>query len=491
MPESGVGGAGNHFEQGGLPCPVPAHDGPAFAAADGEAEAVIDDARAVALVQVFNHRHLVAGARRHAELELHYLALLGQFDLVDLVQRLDAALHLRGFGGVGFEALDEALLLGEHGLLAGEGRLLIVLADGAFALVEIVVAGVGDDLARIDLGDFGDDAVHELAIVRGHQQRAGVALEELLQPDDGFDVEVVGGLVHQQNIGTAEQDARQRDAHLPAAGERADIAIDLVVLEAEPVQHFARLRLQRVAAEMLVLLLHFAETFEDAVHVAGLLGIFHGVLQALEFVVQIADAAAAGDGFVEHRTARHLFHVLAKVADGELPGDRNVALVRHFLAHDHAEKRGFAGAVRPDQADLLARIELERGVDEDQLLAVLLVDTGERNHRNSKLAEGTGSPFAAGGRPSAASIGTALLSSRAVGSRRVRNAKGLELRRHRDQRIVASPGRGNLHAHGSTGRRQGNGDRRHTERGPRGVVARDPRCRRALRARDRPPRESG
>ena len=110
---------------------------------------------------------------------------------------------------------------------------------------------------------------------------------------------MVGGLVHQQHVGPAEQHARQRHAHLPAAGERADVAIDLVVLEAEAVQHLARLRLERVAAEMLVLLLHFAEAREDAVHVAGLLGIFHGVMQGFEFVVQIADAPAAGDGLVE------------------------------------------------------------------------------------------------------------------------------------------------------------------------------------------------
>ena len=168
----GLDGAGDHFEQRGLPRPVAAHHRPALAAADGQVEAVVDHARAVALVQVLDDRHLVAGARRHAEFELHHVALLGQFDLLDLVERLDAALHLRGLGGVRAEAVDEALLLGEHGLLAGEGGLLIGLADGALALVEIVVAGVGDDLAGIDLGDLGDDAVHELAVVRGHQQRA-------------------------------------------------------------------------------------------------------------------------------------------------------------------------------------------------------------------------------------------------------------------------------------------------------------------------------
>src|ERR1019366_1920066 len=123
---------------------------PTFSASDGEAEALVEDARTVALVQIFDDGDLVAGAWGNAELELHHAARFGQLDLVDLVQRLDAALHLRGFGGVRLEAVDEALLLGEHGLLAGERGLLIVLADRGLPRVEKVVAGVGDDLAGID-----------------------------------------------------------------------------------------------------------------------------------------------------------------------------------------------------------------------------------------------------------------------------------------------------------------------------------------------------
>ena len=338
-------------------------------------------------MDVLDHGHLVAGARRRAEFELHDLALLRQLDLLDLVERLDAALHLRGLGGVGAEAVDEALLLGEHGLLAGEGGLLIGLADGALALVEIVVAGVGDDFAGVDFGDLGDDAVHEFAVVRGHEQRAREGLEELLEPDDGFDVEVVGGLVHQQDVGAAEQHARQRDAHFPAAGERADVAVDLIVVEAEAVEHFARLRFERVAAEVLVFFLHFAEAGEDAVHLVGARGIFHGVLQRFELVMQVADAAAAGDGFVEHGAALHLFDVLAEVADGELLRDGDLAFVGVFFADDHAEEGGLAGAVGADQADLFAGVELEGGVDEDELLAVLLIDVGKRNHVLERIME--------------------------------------------------------------------------------------------------------
>ena len=97
-------------------------------------------------------------------------------------------------------------------------------------------------------------------------------------------------------------------------------------------------------------------------------------MQVFELVVQIAGASAAGDGFIEHRPALHLLHVLAEVADGQLLGNRDFALVGGFLADDHAEQGRLAGAVGPDQADLFAGVQLKGGVDEDQLLAVLLID---------------------------------------------------------------------------------------------------------------------
>ena len=83
---------------------------------------------------------------------------------------------------------------------------------------------------------------------------------------------------------------------------------------------------------------------------------------------------------VEHRAAGHLLDVLPEVADRQLLRHRHVPVVRHLLADDHPEERRLAGAVRPDEADLLARIELERGVDEENLPAVLLADARKRDH---------------------------------------------------------------------------------------------------------------
>ena len=233
---------------------------------------------------------------------------------------------------------------------------------------------------RIDFGDLRNHAVHELAIVRGHQQRALERFQKLLQPDDGFDVQVVGGLVHQQHVGPARaarapaprafssrpraRPRRRRSGRPRSPGHAA--------LRGPALRAYSRRDARTPPAP------RRSAPGCDPFHPR--VGIFHRVLQSFEFVMQIARAAAAGDGFVEHRAALHLFHILAKVADRELLRNRDVAFVGRFLADDHAEERGFAGSVGADQPDLFAGVQLERSFDEDQLLAVLFIDVRKRNH---------------------------------------------------------------------------------------------------------------
>ena len=209
MPSSGWRRARHQLQQRRLAGAVDAHDAPALPAAHLEVEPLVDAAAAVALVHVLQAHHVLAGARRRRELEHHRLAALGRLDPLDLLQLLHPALHLRGVRGARLEALDELDLLGEHRLLALELRLLLLLGQRALLLVEFVVARIRGQRAAVDLHHLGDDAVHELAVVRGHQQRALVALEELLQPDQAFEVEVVARLVEQHDVGAHEQDARR------------------------------------------------------------------------------------------------------------------------------------------------------------------------------------------------------------------------------------------------------------------------------------------
>ena len=66
-----------------------------------------------------------------------------------------------------------------------------------------------------------DHRVEKFAVVRDQQQRAGIALEPVFEPEHGVEIEVVGRLVEQQQVGAAHQRLGQIQAHAPAAGEFA------------------------------------------------------------------------------------------------------------------------------------------------------------------------------------------------------------------------------------------------------------------------------
>src|SRR5262249_24560592 len=155
-----------------------------------------------------------------------------------------------------------------------------------------------------------------------------------------------------------EQNASHRDAHLPAAGEFADVAVDPIIIEAKTEQNLTRLAFERIAAEMVVFFLHFSEPLENLVHFVEAFGVGHRLLKRFEFMMQVADASASGNGFVEHRSSGHFFNVLAEVAYGEPLRYRNFSLIGRFFADNHSEKRGLTGAVGSDQTHLFARIQL-------------------------------------------------------------------------------------------------------------------------------------
>ena len=148
----------------------------------------------------------------------------GQFGGLQPLDFLLARGDLAGAGSGG-EARDELIELGD--LLFA----LLVLRFEAGANLRlrhhhvVVAAGVGDDGLVVDVGDVRADAVQEVAVVRDGDERAFVVVEEILQPVDGVEVEVVGRLVEQQRLRLAEERLRQQHADLLAALQLAHLAL--------------------------------------------------------------------------------------------------------------------------------------------------------------------------------------------------------------------------------------------------------------------------
>jgi hypothetical protein len=333
---------GNNLEQSGFSSPVFSHDAPALSSPEIEVQSVINDAFPVGLLHAFKCDHLIAGPWRLTKIELHDRSLSRQLDFLDLIEGFHAALYLRGLGSVRGKSIDEALFLCEHGLLASVGRLTISLPDGSLPFIKIVIARIGVDFAAIDFSDSGDDAIHEFAVVRCHEQGAGQRLQKAFEPDDRFDVEVIRRLVHQENIRTSQQNTRHGDTHFPSAREFSRVIIDSIVVKSQPCKHLARLTLESIPAKVIVLLLYFAKACQYSVHFPGAFRIRHRMLQRFKLMMQISDPAAACNSLIKYRAARHFFHVLAEIAYGEFLRRRDIAVIRLFFPDDHAEERGLA-----------------------------------------------------------------------------------------------------------------------------------------------------
>ncbi len=191
---------------------------------------------------------------------------------------------------------------------------------------------------------------------------------------------MVGGFVEQHHVRPHQKDAGKRDAHLPAAGKLGNIAVHHLLAEAQPVQHLTRTAFQRVTIKLFVPRLHFAVTFDDGVHLVHPVGIGHGGFQFPKLRRDLADRACTLHNLGHGRAAGHFTDILIEIADRHALFDDDLTLVRLLLAGDHPEKRGLAGTVRTDKADLLTAIERGGGLDIENAVTVRLADVFDADH---------------------------------------------------------------------------------------------------------------
>ena len=182
------------------------------AAREHEREVVDEQPVAVALAQLLGLHDLITETRtgRDRDLQLR-VAALGRLRLRDqLFERVDAGLAL-GLAGARRHA--DPLELAGEGAAAGLVDLLL-LREPVVLLLEParVVAFPRNPVAAVELEDPARDVVEEVAIVGDRDDGAVVLVQVPLEPRDRLRVEVVGGLVEEQEVGLRQQQPAQRDA---------------------------------------------------------------------------------------------------------------------------------------------------------------------------------------------------------------------------------------------------------------------------------------
>ena len=201
-------------------------------------------------------------------------------------------------------------------------------------------------------------------MARDHH-RVRIVPEIILHPQRAFEIEVVGRLVEQEQIGLGEEKGRERHAHAPAAGEfRTRPALRLLV-EAEAGEDARGLRRRRIGVD---------------VDEAGLdLGDAIGVFRRLALGHECGAFGVGGEHRLEQgsRAGRSF---LGHAADARARRHLDRAGFELDLALDGAEQRGLAGAVAADDSHPPAIGDGDRRVVQQETAGDAQRNVVERDH---------------------------------------------------------------------------------------------------------------
>ncbi len=364
---------------------VRADDRQAVSPVDPERDVLQDDVVAVRLPDGVDLESGPPARPPLAESETRVPAgALGQLVDDDLLDQLDLALRLPRLGRLRTEAVDEGLVSGD---------LLLALLDLGFLPLPFrllggfergVVPRVERHRLVVDVGDVGADVVEEAEVVRDDDREALVGVEELLEPADRDDVEVVRRLVEEQRARVRREDLPEEDPELePAREGRERRPVDLR-RNPETLQDLSRPRLERVA------LVPHDDVLELGVPVALERGV--GVQEALLLGHRLPDFLVSHHRHVEDRHLLVAEVVLLQDAEPELLRNRDDARRGRFLTREDAQESRLSRAVRADEAVAVAGVELdgdalEEGLGTERLSEVRDGDHGGRNIADARRGE--------------------------------------------------------------------------------------------------------
>jgi hypothetical protein len=319
---------------------------------------------AVALGQALRLDDLVAQVGAGRDVDLQPLGpALGRLGLgLQLLVGGQAGLAL-GLAGAGCHA--HPLELALERALAGRVGLLLLIEPGPLLLEPArVVALERVAPAPVELEDPTGHVVEEVAVVGDGHDRPRVVAQEALQPGHRLGVEVVGGLVEQQQVGPRQQQPAQRHPAALAAREGGDVGVarrdaqrvhgDLDGAGQVPGAGGLDLRLEvgLAGAQLLVVGVGIGPAGHDLVVLAE----------------QRGDLTDAVHHVAVHVLGRVELRLLLEHAHAEAGGEAGLAGEPVVDPGHDAQQRRLAGPVRAQHADLGARVERERDVLEHLLV---------------------------------------------------------------------------------------------------------------------------
>ena len=204
------------------------------------------------------------------------------------------------------------------------------------------------------------------------------------QPRGRFEIEVVGRLVEQQQVGLDEERGGERDPHAPAAGEVGQRHPLHRLVDAEAGQQACGPRRRRVRADL-------REPGLD-LDAPRSLGVLCFGDQGRAFLVRRKHGGAG-----RLRPARHF---LVDQPDGKAAGADDRALVGLEPPRDEAEQGRLAAAVAPHQPEPAARADLRGHAGEEEAPVDAVGDVPKGQHGSPDFCAACAHDARPGGGPS-------------------------------------------------------------------------------------------
>ena len=297
-------------------------------------------------------------------------------------RRFFPALRLSGLGGLGAEALHEALLRGDLAPQVSGAGAVFLDAPQSLPFERAIVARVLLQPSVSQFGDAGDVSVEERAVVRDDHDRSRVGAQEALEPGDRGQVQVIGGLVQQKQVGACRQQLGQFQSHQPPARELAQGPVPQLPADSQPGQRGSKLCLGFESARVLEGGVQAVVAPEErlrqrcfAAAEAGDLG-----LGGADLGLQLAQRSQRQGRFFEHRARTQVINLLAQIPPPGVLAQPDPALVGFVELRQEAQQGRLAAAVAAHQADAIPVGDPQRDVLEQGSVAERLAQSTGFEH---------------------------------------------------------------------------------------------------------------
>ena len=239
---------------------------------------------------------------------------------------------------------------------------------------EVVVADIDLNTPEIDVGDMGANLIQEVPVMGDDDHRVLEAEQELSQPIDGLDVQVIGGLVQQEDVRVAEQGLGQQHPDLVGVLQLLHLLLAQILGDAEAGEQHRGITLRIIAV-------HLAEFDLQVAHPDAVgLGQFRLGVEGLALDHHLVEAGMAHDHGVDHRLFVKGEVVLTEHGNALAGAGGDVTMIRLLFPGQDLEEGGLACAVGADQAVAVARGELDVDVFENYSLAIGKRDINGSDH---------------------------------------------------------------------------------------------------------------